>query len=348
MRIKGTYNRSPLISVIVPVYNVCNYLPACIDSILIQTYRNIEVLLINDGSSDGSGNVCDTYAEKDKRIRVFHTVNRGVCAARNVALDNAEGEYVIFIDADDYWTDPLILETLVDVSVKNDLDLVRGEYIAVNDACHTLYQRNITDEKRSVGYVLINSGKFLVSAVAGEFFMPLILFRSSVLSGVRFEIGKIFLEDMSFLSQVLTRQCRCMYLPDKCFYAYRKNDRSVSAQTNPKKLADSFAMCSFFHELFPEASDKITSRFFQSYSIKMYYYTLRTIAEDAYYPFRNKLIKDNLLPELRRNVRHWMNEYGTWYISPIYHLSPLTGVYLFRLRLTASRIKNKLRQILKS
>lgn len=348
MKIKGTYNRSPLISVIVPVYNAGKYLPSCLDSIIGQTYRNTEILLIDDGSTDGSGDVCEIYAEKDRRIRVYHTVNRGVCSAKNTALDRAEGEYVIFIDADDYWMDTHILGTLVDFSVRNDLDLVRGEYIAVDDAGDTLYQRKITDREKSVGHVLVDSGKFLVSAVAGEFFMPLILFRSSVLSGIRFEIGKIFLEDMSFLSRVLTRHCRCMYLPDVCFYAYRKNESSVSAQTNPKKLADSFAMCRFFHELYQEASDEITRRFFQTYSIKMYYYTLQTIAEDMYYHSRSTIVRDNSLSDLGKDVKKWMSDYGIWYASPIYHISPMTGVYLFRLRLIAARIKNRLKQLLMS
>lgn len=343
---KSACIKIPVVSVIVPVYNAGKYLPSCLDSIIGQTYREIEILLIDDGSTDGSGNVCDIYAEKDRRIRVSHTVNKGVSAAKNTALDSAEGEYVIFIDADDYWTDSHILETLVNISVRDDLDLVRGEYIAVDDAGDTLYQRNITDRERSVGHVLVDSGKFLVSAVAGEFFMPLILFRRSVLSGIRFEIGKIFLEDMSFLSQVLTRHCRCMYLPDKCFYAYRKNESSVSARSNPKKLTDAFAMCRFFHELYPETSDEAARRFFQTYSIKIYYSTLQTIAEDGYYPSREKLIKDNGLHELRQDVRHWMSEYGIRHYSPVYHVSPATGVLLFRLRMKAAQIKKKLLELI--
>lgn len=341
-----TCSSSPLVSVIVAAYNAGKYLPSCLDSIIGQTYRNTEILLVDDGSTDGSSDICDIYAEKDRRIRVFHTANRGVCAAKNTALDRAEGEYVIFIDADDYWTDSHVLESLVDFCAKDDLDLVRGEYIAVDDAGDTLYQRKITDREKSVCHMIVDSGKFLVSAVAGEFFMQLILFRSSVLTGIRFETGKIFLEDMSFLSRMLTRHCRCMYLPDMYFYAYRKTEGSVSAQTNPKKLADSFAMCRFFHELYPEASDEIARRFFQTYSIKMYYYTLQTIAEDGYYPFRNMIITDNRLTCLRKDVICWMSGYGIRYISPIYYVSPRTGVLLFRLRLKAARIKKKLLELI--
>lgn len=90
------------VSVIVPVYNAERWLEACIDSILAQTFTDFELLLVNDGSCDGSGDICRRYASLDGRIRFFDTPNRGVSAARNLALDNARGEYVVFVDADDY------------------------------------------------------------------------------------------------------------------------------------------------------------------------------------------------------------------------------------------------------
>ena len=90
-----------LISIAVPVYNVESYLKSCIDSLLAQTYRNIEILLIDDGSTDQSGNICDSYAQKDGRIRVFHTENQGVSSARNRGIEEAAGRYLIFVDSDD-------------------------------------------------------------------------------------------------------------------------------------------------------------------------------------------------------------------------------------------------------
>lgn len=92
----------PLISVIVPCYNVEEYLPKCVESILNQTYRNLEILLVDDGSPDRSGEICDEYAVKDTRIKVIHKENGGLSDARNVALDVMKGEYVTFIDSDDY------------------------------------------------------------------------------------------------------------------------------------------------------------------------------------------------------------------------------------------------------
>ncbi len=92
----------PLISVIVPVYNAEKTLRRCVDSILSQTFTEFELLLINDGSKDNSGVICDEYARKDSRIRVFHKENGGVSSARNVGLDNLRGEWVTFVDSDDY------------------------------------------------------------------------------------------------------------------------------------------------------------------------------------------------------------------------------------------------------
>lgn len=96
---------NPKISVIVPVYNVEKYLTRCIDSILTQTFTDYELLLIDDGSSDNSGKICDEYAKNDKRIRVFHKTNGGVSSARNTGIQEAKGDWLIFMDADDYFLD---------------------------------------------------------------------------------------------------------------------------------------------------------------------------------------------------------------------------------------------------
>ena len=104
--------QTPKISVIIPVYNVELYLPKCIDSILCQTYTDFELLLIDDGSSDASGKICDMYKENDNRIRVCHKKNEGVSKARNLALNNALGEFVIFVDSDD-WIEPNTFELVL-------------------------------------------------------------------------------------------------------------------------------------------------------------------------------------------------------------------------------------------
>ena len=93
---------NPLITIVVPIYKVEKYLGRCIDSLVAQTYPNIEIILADDGSPDRCGAICDEYAQKDSRIKVIHQENKGVAAARNAALDIAQGEYIMFVDSDDY------------------------------------------------------------------------------------------------------------------------------------------------------------------------------------------------------------------------------------------------------
>lgn len=110
-----------VVSIIVPVYNAEKYLSRCIDSILAQCFTDIELLLIDDGSKDGSGKICDEYAEKDKRVKVFHKVNGGVSSARNLGLDESEGKYITFVDADDY----LLPETITERLLAGNYDLIQ-------------------------------------------------------------------------------------------------------------------------------------------------------------------------------------------------------------------------------
>lgn len=117
---------STLISVIIPVHNTEQYISCCLESVLSQSFTNIELILVDDGSKDGSGTICDEYAKKDHRIRVFHKENGGVSSARNLGLDNVRGEWVYFVDSDDELL-PGSLQTLVD-GITEDVDIVGGGY----------------------------------------------------------------------------------------------------------------------------------------------------------------------------------------------------------------------------
>lgn len=118
-------NEGPLISVIVPVYKVEEYLARCVDSILGQTYRNLEILLVDDGSPDRCGAICDEYAARDSRIRVIHKENGGLSSARNAAIDVARGEYIGFVDSDD-WIEPETYEALLEMALQENVKLACG------------------------------------------------------------------------------------------------------------------------------------------------------------------------------------------------------------------------------
>ena len=111
-----------MVSIIVPVYNVEKYIEECIDSLINQTYKDIEVILVDDGSTDASGEICDRYAQKDSRVKVYHNENDGPSKARNFGLDKATGEFVTFVDSDD-WIESEAIELLISV-IEDDIDVI--------------------------------------------------------------------------------------------------------------------------------------------------------------------------------------------------------------------------------
>ena len=111
--------KQPLVSIIVPVYNVESWLNKCIDSLLEQSYKNIEILLINDGSTDKSGDICNEYLNKSSKIRVFNNENKGLSYSRNFGMKNANGKYIVFIDSDDFISDSNIIEKFVEILEKD-------------------------------------------------------------------------------------------------------------------------------------------------------------------------------------------------------------------------------------
>lgn len=333
---------SVLVSVIVPVFNVENYLDICIKSVLSQSYKYWELILVDDGSIDRSNIICDYYALSDDRIRVIHKKNSGVSNSRNIAIDIAQGEYVMFLDADDYWCENNVIEQLLGVALKDKLDIVRGEYIAVDENNHFVFSRKISNKRRIFSNTIIGSYEFLQYAISDEFFLPLSLFKRDVIGNIRLEEKRIFLEDMQFYSEILLKEMRCMYLPDFRFYSYRKNINSASYRVNPRKIIDSFGLCYFFHDISCKAKDLRIKRIYQNKSLTMYYCSLDNLAYDPYYFDRNKYVNDCQLYELKRKISKWMLEYGLLKFSLIYRVPPLLGVKLLRIKHKFMKILDKL------
>ena len=139
---------SPQISIIIPIYNVERYLRQCIDSILAQTFTDFELLLIDDGSPDGCPAICDEYAGKDARIRVFHKQNGGVTSARNKGLDNAKGNWIIYIDGDD-WIEPTYVEELYNAAINNEADItICGFRFVYEDGSSIIEHPTIWDDNK--------------------------------------------------------------------------------------------------------------------------------------------------------------------------------------------------------
>lgn len=165
------------------------------------------MLLVDDGSSDCSLEICERYSRIDNRINTIHQNNQGATSARNTALLYAEGQYIIFLDSDDYWIYSDVLSTLVFVADKYRLGLVRGEYIRVSENAQF---RVCSDSKvdREYSVERFSSSQFFREAIHHEFFGPLTLFRRCSIN-TKFDENKRLLEDMLFYSRILTQNLSC-------------------------------------------------------------------------------------------------------------------------------------------
>lgn len=213
------------VSIIVPVYKVERYLPRCIESILGQTYTNFELILVDDGTPDRSGIICDRYAEKDSRIRVIHKENGGVSTARNAGIDAARGEWITFVDSDD-WISSDYLEVLLTPMSSNDYDLTVGklEYRAMVISSHSGQEKAIDTEKTSEekDTDFLNRIEFL-----GTFYK---LFSKKIIdqNQLRFSHGIAVGEDAIFVIKYL-KYCKKIYMTDKVIYFYNcLNNSSVT------------------------------------------------------------------------------------------------------------------------
>lgn len=333
----------PFVSIIVPIYNTEKFLDECIQCVLVQSYEDWELLLVNDGSTDKSPSICEKYESLDTRIRVIHKENTGVSDSRNKAIDLAQGEYIMFLDADDYWLDSVFLQKFVEIINVYDLDILRGEYKAVDILGNELLECPLTNIKQQYANKILTSSIFYTNIMCGENFLWLSMVRRSVIGDLRFNTNRSFLEDMEFYANLLLKSLRCMYIPFR-FYAYRKNENSASNIPKIKNLIDSFSMTDVFDRCSQEAKDNELRKSYRYNSIMMYYWTLDTMSQTPYYEIRLNLIKDLSLTELNKRVCLWANSTKKFYPLPIY-ISPLFGIYYFRLKHKLGRLLRKFRII---
>ena len=226
-----------MISVIVPVYNVESYLGQCLDSILAQTYRDIEIILVDDGSTDGCPQICDAYREKDSRVVVFHTENRGLASARNIGLEHAKGTYISYIDSDD-WIELNTMEELLNASVQYNADIVVGmkskEYIG---------QPQTTPNKEKQDRVF--SGKDILPAFAKGLFgdeMWNKLYRRECFQDIKFPDGHNY-EDVATTWKIMKTLAQnngiIVALPE-AFFHFRMRKSSISHTGSFHNIVDAW------------------------------------------------------------------------------------------------------------
>lgn len=204
-----------MISIIVPVYNVEKYLSKCVESILTQTYTDFELILVDDGSTDRSGKICDEYILKDSRIKVFHQQNKGVSAARNLGIENAQGEYITFIDSDDYITSQYLSDL-----AKYDSDIVASGFDLWYANGHPTIRKTFEELK----FYNINEGTLSDAIAIGEYKYlwhgPCCkLYKRSAINNIRFDESLNYGEDHLFNLNILL-SCTSITLVPKSNYIY--------------------------------------------------------------------------------------------------------------------------------
>lgn len=216
----------PKISVIVPVYKAENYLNRCVNSILAQTFTDFELLLIDDGSPDRSGEICDEYAAADSRVRVFHKENGGVSSARQCGMDNARGEYTIHVDPDD-WVEPTMLKDLYAKAKEENSDMVFCNYYWDKGN----YSKVIRQHIASLDNNSILHGLF--GTLHGSVCNKLIRRECCVQNGVSFPVGINLYEDLIFNIELLKKVAlmKIAYI-DNAYYHYVQNENANSLTRN--------------------------------------------------------------------------------------------------------------------
>lgn len=228
-------NKEPMVSVIVPIYNVEKYLKRCIDSILNQTYKNLEIILVDDGSPDKCPQICDEYAKSDKRIKVIHKQNAGVSAARNDGLAIAQGDLIGFVDPDDC-IHPSMYEEMVNYLVSQDCDLVSCGFSEFSDDDNNCdidlisYRKETLKRNAAIKKSFEKNIKFIK-------YVWNLLIKAEVAKSVKFDCSLTYGEDTKYAYEVImkTMYVGFIYAP---LYNYFKNENGAASLADSKKLAE--------------------------------------------------------------------------------------------------------------
>lgn len=234
------------VSVIIPVYKVEEYLDECVKSILNQTYKNLEIILIDDGSPDNCPKMCDEYAKIDNRVKVIHKENGGQSSARNIGIDVATGDYLFFVDSDDYVSKDII-EVLINKSIERNSKIVACGY--VSDPLNLDDSKEFKIKEFSPFKVIKSmlKEKVITTSPWAK------IFKKELFEGIRFQEGKIY-EDLGTIYKVFDKTDKVVYV-DTRKYFYRYNPTSTTKSQFTKKQMDYFyiidEMRAFFKEKYP-------------------------------------------------------------------------------------------------
>lgn len=245
------------ISFIVPVYNVEPYLRKCLDSLLAQDYTDYEIILVDDGSSDSCALICDDYAAKYKKIRVIHQMNGGLSAARNSGINVATGEYVCFVDSDDYW-EPNVLSGLMAQIERDNLDVLRFKYQHVNDK-YEVFNPHKRDHRLENDYSesITDGPSFLNARLNTQCYAVMyIIKRGLLMDNACFFTEGVHFEDVDWLPRMMLKAKR-VASTERVVYNYLIRQGSITQETNDidkrrRNVQDTFYIIERYNKLIEE------------------------------------------------------------------------------------------------
>lgn len=249
----------PLVSVIIPVYNVSRYLPQCLDSVISQTWRNLEIIIIDDGSTDGSGRICDQYADRDGRIKVIHSPNRGLSAARNLGLENLKGQYIAFVDSDDL-IEPHAIETLIRTALLTESHVVTAGF------CYEYVGRTVHTSTGTGDLQTFRGRDILTALVEGQFRNVVWnkLYRAECFEDIRFPDGHNY-EDNAITWKIMKNLAEngraVTSLSDELMH-FRVRKSSISHTGTPENHADNWMARREKYESLPDYRDILLAECF--------------------------------------------------------------------------------------
>lgn len=251
---------NPKISIIVPVYKVEKYIHKCIDSILAQTFTDFELILVDDGSPDNCGKICDEYVKKDRRIKVIHKKNGGLSDARNAGIEIARGDYIGFVDSDDYIESDMY-ELLYDICIENNCEIA--------SCSSTIYFKNKTVVNGGHDLIIHEREEAMKTMLEGRLYDEVVwvkLFKSELFDDVRFPVGKVY-EDTAVTYKLIDKSNRVGCI-GKAKYNYIKREGSVMDNAIKNIRLDAIdiynEMYEFINLRYPKLTDLVTLKFANS------------------------------------------------------------------------------------
>lgn len=227
-----------LVSIVIPIYNVGQYLKTCLDSVVRQSYGNIEIILVDDGSTDEGGGICDEYAELDNRVQVIHKANGGLSSARNCGMEIAKGAYIAFVDSDDFIHNRFV-EILLSIAIGNDSDIAVGDFeVFINeDKCKDkeltdwqIEQAQVLNEKQLYDNDFIHKETTCLTVAWGK------IYKRELFNDIIYPIGKIN-EDTHTTYRVMDKANRVVYLKEPLYFWRERADSISRGKFTTKQLS---------------------------------------------------------------------------------------------------------------